>query len=143
VLAKEHKPQRRRGQMKNAKWNQLDSDQRVMVKGWLEERYPSGVHEPTKLFKETQPCSCCGETGWVPAVHKFLCVFCWVAAPYFAEYRQDNDVGMKDNDGRGTDKVSTNIPIGIQGTPTEPNVYYTMTFNARDFTQDQLEAMIP
>lgn len=129
--------------MKNAKWQQLDTDQKVMMKGWLDERYPSGVHEPKRLFRETQPCSCCGETGWVPTVHKYLCVFCWVAAPYFAEYQQDSDIGLKDNDGKGMDRVSTNIPAGIEGTPTEPQVYSTVEYSAEKMTQEELQALIP
>lgn len=129
--------------MKDAKWQELDKDRRVMMKGWLDNQYPIIGMEPTRLFKETQPCSCCGETGWVPTSHKYLCVFCWVAAPYLAHNVQDSDVGLKDSDGKGTDRVSTNIPVGIEGTPREPDVYNSVVYVNTGDNQEFLRSLVP
>ena len=97
-------------------------------------------------FAVTRECSCCGETGYVPTHHKYLCVFCWVSAPYFAEETYHIFGGSYTNrstDGKGLDKVRINIPVGIEGTKMEPEVYYTKEFSARDYTQAELQAMIP
>jgi hypothetical protein len=96
-------------------------------------------------FKVTQACSCCGEVGYVPTHHRFLCVFCWVTASLLAT-PQDVAEDSYTRQGKGEeswDKVRSNIPIGIEGTEREPDVYYTLEFNARDYTQAELQAMIP
>ena len=97
-------------------------------------------------FKVKQACSCCGETGYVPEHHKFLCVFCWVSAPFFAQESFevfDTSEGPNRAEGRGIDKVNTNVPASIEGIHHDETPSDILIYNAKNFSQDELQAMIP
>lgn len=107
---------------------------RSILVAYFKEYECGGMAKP--VISKTRACTCCGEIGFVPNHHKYLCIFCWNHAGVAT---QDHVISTD----RALDKVRINIPIGIEGTEMEPEVYHTMTFSARDYTQEQLQAMIP
>ena len=126
-------------------WERLDNDQQFILSNYLEEMEP--VMGMLKVRFTDRICTCCGQSGFVPEHHKFLCVFCYVSAPFFVEnltepFKTEN-FAIRESDGKGIDKVNINIPIGIAGLPEEPNVYRTVKYSSKNMTQEELQALIP
>lgn len=124
-------------------WDNLDKDRRHMLYDYLKEMEPVNGIDKVRFTK--RECSCCGEVGFVPEHHRFLCVFCWVTAHYFDDPLPDILKAMRetpDYDSGGRDKVATNIPIGIEGIGIEPEVYSTTIYSSDDYSQEELQAMI-
>jgi hypothetical protein len=126
--------------MAKANRDSLDKDRRFILSSYLEEM--ERVNEMGKVdFAVTRECSCCGETGYVPKHHKYLCVFCWVAAPFFAT-NEAKPFGERDSEGRGIDKVNINIPIGIEGVEFDQSSSDITVYSAKYFSQEELQAMV-
>jgi len=125
--------------MEQSKWNQLDNDEKRIIGDWLEERYPIIGMQPKNPFDDTKACSACGRKGFVPKEHRFLCVFCWVTAPFYIDIEGD----YKTTRNTVEPKAKQHIPIGIEGTPEEPEVYSTIEYSSATMTQEELQALIP
>jgi len=126
--------------MARANRDSLDKDRRFILSSYLEEM--ERVNGMAKVdFAVTRECSCCGETGYVPTHHKFLCVFCYVAAPFFAT-NEVKPFGERDSEGRGIDKVNINIPIGIEGVEIDQSSSDITVYSAEYYTQAELQAMV-
>ncbi len=106
---------------------------RAILTAYFKEYECGGMAKPV-LSKERE-CTCCGEIGFVPKHHKYLCIFCW------------NHAGVASIDhtistDRALDRVRINIPIGIEGTKVEPEVYYTQIYNRKNSTQKFLDSLV-
>jgi hypothetical protein len=122
-------------------WDSLDEERKTLLSNYLYEvETVTGTNRVRFTKKE---CSCCGEVGFVPEKHRFLCVFCYETAHYFDESVRDLYEQMRRTASSGYDKVRMNIPIGIKGTIEEPEVYNTTVYSTKDMTQEELQALIP
>ena len=129
--------------MKQEWWKKLDEDQLYIMSSYLQEMERVRGQVPVK-FKATEACSCCGNVGYVPQHHRFLCVFCWTCAPMLADFTEAAEE-MRAKQGKGEyswDKVRSNIPIGIEDVQHDESPSDILIYTDRNFTQDELKALI-
>ena len=130
--------------MAKAKREGLTKYRRAILSNYLEEM--ELVNGMAKVnFIKKKACSSCGEEGYVPEHHKYLCVFCWATASYFVEAHEDLHEKVRHgySDKPGFDRVNLNMPVGIQGIYHDKTPSDIMIYNDKNFTQEELQAMIP
>lgn len=88
-------------------------------------------------FSKTKVCTCCGEAGYVPEHHRFLCVFCYCAHQNYDPH--DAEAHDQYQWKRG-DMPRLSIPR--IGESEEPDTYYTKEFSTIEFTQEELEMIL-
>lgn len=122
------------------KVRKLDEDKRSIYFYYVKEIFPVRGMYPKILFSNTKECSCCGEVGWVPKDHRFLCIFCWVTNRY-----GEMEPEIPDNErGRIRGDVPR-CPVGIEGRnfPPDGHVVYTVTYPVQDMDEAELRKLIP
>jgi len=85
-----------------------------------------------------RPCSCCGEVGWVPDHHRFLCVFCYVTHQNFDPHESEDQL-MPSGWVRGD---MPRMAVPRIGEPAEPDTYYTKEYSSLEMTQEELRMIL-
>lgn len=116
-------------------WDELSKYKRHILKDYLEEMTPVRNMEGVS-FDSKRACSACGEAGYVPTHHRFLCVFCWCI------YQTKEPFGGSMVEDGWVQGDKSRMPIPIQGIVQDEGVIYTVTYNAKNCTQADLQSLV-
>jgi hypothetical protein len=108
-------------------------EKRALLSAYMDSMAPVRGMEQVK-FSKTRACSNCGEIGFVPTHHKYLCVFCWRNYGNLQPRGEETIPPHK--------RTKKRIPIRRADEPIEPEVYSTVVYSSKDMTQEQLRAIL-